>query len=106
MTSVEKIEQMLLVARNKVESLETMLEEAKAEEMEKLANENAINAVFDGIKLVADAEHPMTLVLPMRVVANMFYVEGEGEGAHKYVCVKNGIVTEDNVEEYLEPWED
>lgn len=93
-----------------IAELKAKYEEAKAKEDEEslvnAANANALNACFDGIKNVYDINNPLTLVYPMKVYANAFYLHNDGLKNIKYVCFKTGIVTADNKTDYLEEWID
>jgi len=103
MTSVEKIQQMLTAAEQRVETLKQMLAQAKEEEAKSTAYENAYDAVFDGLKYIADPENPFTLVFPMMVKANMYYAYNDGIKDIRYICIKDGMVTTDTISEFLTP---
>lgn len=79
------------------------------------ANNNAMNAMFDGIKNVFNSdENAILFVSPMKCIANAFYKTVVNDGikdvVNYYVCSPTDgnmqpIVTEDNFAEYMEPWD-
>lgn len=102
MTSKEKIQEMLALAEERVAILKVMLAQAEKEESEKEASNNALNAIFDGIKYRADEEKPFPFVAPMKCYPNMFYLVGN----KKFVCIspKPVIVDNDNFNSKMEEW--
>lgn len=94
-----------------IQKLEKELANLKAEQKKQtyinpyFAYRNAYEALFDGIKYVADPENPIPLKFPMFVKANMYYTQTVNDGIKdvvtRYVCVKEGMVNEIN-EEYFE----
>lgn len=74
------------------------------------ACDNALNALFDGIKYRADEENPFPFVAPMKCYPNMFYSVTENDGikniVKKFVCVATTptIVDDSNFAECMEVW--
>lgn len=85
--------------------------DAKAELQNELtACDNALNALFDGIKLVADEDNPIPYTAPMKCFPNMFYAVSANDGLKsihtKFVCVATTptIVDDSNFAEFMEVW--
>lgn len=74
------------------------------------ACDNALNALFDGIKLVADEDNPIPYTAPMKCFPNMFYAVSANDGLKsihtKFVCVATTptIVDDSNFAEVMEVW--
>lgn len=71
--------------------------EARAEDLQGTAYKNAYEAMFDGLKYVADPDNPIPLTLPMVVKANLIYIYNEV----RYVALEDTLVTEDNMADVM-----
>lgn len=94
----EKFDQMAKV-RDGIKQLKEENESLRIQVKDTQAYKNALNEMFDGIKIVADPEHPFICSFPMYVKANMFYQFID----KVYVAVKDGIA-EDLTDEFFEEW--
>lgn len=114
---LEKLDAQINVARRNLVELEAqrqaIIDEETAMETEKqqeiflkTAYQNETEAIFDGLKYVADYDHPIRLVFPMPLRPNMFYVYNDGLKDIRYVYMSPNvqIATEENYIDLLEPY--
>lgn len=111
----------LQVINNQINALEASLVSLRAQrqsiidtqaELQKVttAYDNALSAIFDGIKYRADEDNPFPFVAPMKCYPNMFYSVTENDGikdiVKKFVCVATTptIVDDSNFAEVMEVW--
>lgn len=99
------IDALITATEEKLSRLKTMKAQQEQEVSEALAQsdvyKNTYESMFDGLKLIADEEHPFNLVLPMIVKANMFYLYNE----KRYVAIADGTATEENLDTMLTLWD-
>lgn len=108
-----------LSIKNKIQVLEQELslqynnKRQKEEQAEEIidANNNALDAMFDGLKVVTSIDNPIPFTSPMKCYTNVYYSVSKFDGLKNvvkiYVCmpednkIKNVIVTDDNFDKYM-----
>ena len=105
--TIDKLQQIKDSYLQRIAEIEAQIEELQKQEPiivptelseEERAKLNALSAIFDGVKYIANTGNPYPVTFPMQVYANMFYtIDGK-----EYTCFRTGVITEENYLDYLD----